>query len=220
MKLKLSNYLNICVLSLFKMKEESFLLVSLKEDKAKQLAQVLSNDTARKILDYLSKVEHATETDISKKMKLPLSTVHYNLQQLSKSNLVSDEHFNYSEKGKKIVHYSLSNKYVIIAPKKTDILKEKLRQFLPVVLITTMTAVFIKYFRPVTRTFSNSGAIKAAADAAVEEGAEQMLARAATEPVVNTMVSNQEFAVWFLFGSMFALLLYFIWTEVVLKKRK
>jgi DNA-binding transcriptional ArsR family regulator len=201
------------------MKEESFLLVSLEEDKAKQLAQVLSNDTARKILDYLSKVEHATETDISKKMKLPLSTVHYNLQQLAKSNLVSDEHFNYSEKGKKIIHYSLSNKYVIIAPKKTDILKEKIKQFLPVVLITTMTAVFIKYFRPVTNTFAKTGALQAATDTAVEESGE-MLARAAAEPVVNTMASNQEFAVWFLFGSMFALLLYFIWTEVVLKKRK
>ena len=36
------------------MTDESFLLVSLREEKAKKLAQVLSNDTARKILDDLS----------------------------------------------------------------------------------------------------------------------------------------------------------------------
>lgn len=199
------------------MKEESFLLVSLEEDKAKQLAQVLSNDTARKILNYLSKVEHATETEISKKLKIPLSTAHYNLQHLTKTNLVSDAQFNYSEKGKKIIHYSLSNKYVIIAPKKTEILKEKLKQFLPVLLITTVVSAAIKYLRPVTRTFATG--MGKAMDYAVEETVQE-LARAPVEPIVNTMASNQEFAIWFLFGSMFALLVYFIWAEIILKRKK
>ena len=35
------------------MAKRSFLLVSLKERKAKKLAQVISNETSRKILDYL-----------------------------------------------------------------------------------------------------------------------------------------------------------------------
>ena len=123
----------------------TFLLVSLEEEKSKALAQVLSNDTARKILDYLSKHDLSTETEVAKGLKLALSTVHYNLQHLVKADLVSDEHFTYSEKGKQIVHYSLSNKYVIIAPKKSEKLFEKLKEFLPVVLLITGVSLLIKY---------------------------------------------------------------------------
>ena len=76
------------------------------------------NDTARKILDFLSKESSASETDIAKRLKVPLSTIHYNLQALMKANLVEAEEFHYSQKGKEILHYSLANKLIIIAPKK------------------------------------------------------------------------------------------------------
>ena len=200
----------MCLLTVF-MSEESFLLVSLEEEKAKQLAQVLSNNTARRILDHLSREEHDTETNISKSLKLPLSTVHYNLQHLAKTNLVNDEHFTYSEKGKQIIHYSLSNKYVIIAPKKTELLKEKLKKFLPVVLVCSVVAYSIKYFRSPVQELLSSEQLKVA-----EEGA-KVLADAI--PATQTSFSNQEFAIWFLFGTVFALVVYFIWAELILKKR-
>jgi len=199
------------------MADESFLLVSLDEQKSKSLAQVLSNDTARKILDYLSKVDHATETDISKVLKVPLSTVHYNLDLLVKSDLVSNEKFTYSEKGKEIIHYSLSNKYVIIAPKKTELLMEKLKQFLPVVLITTGVSLLIKYIWPVlTNAPIAQKRLMAASAPLMEESADMALKAMPSQPVMQT----QEFAVWFLFGSVFALLIYFVWAEIILKKIK
>jgi len=199
------------------MADESFLLVSLDEQKSKSLAQVLSNDTARKILDYLSKVDHATETDISKVLKVPLSTVHYNLDLLVKSDLVSNEKFTYSEKGKEIIHYSLSNKYVIIAPKKTELLMEKLKQFLPVVLITTGVSLLIKYIWPVlTNAPIAQERLMAASAPLMEESADMALKAIPSQPVMQT----QEFAVWFLFGSVFALLIYFVWAEIILKKIK
>jgi len=199
------------------MADESFLLISLDEQKSKSLAQVLSNDTARKILDYLSKVDHATETDISKVLKVPLSTVHYNLDLLVKSDLVSNEKFTYSEKGKEIIHYSLSNKYVIIAPKKTELLMEKLKQFLPVVLITTGVSLLIKYIWPVlTNAPIAQKRLMAASAPLMEESADMALKAMPSQPVMQT----QEFAVWFLFGSVFALLIYFVWAEIILKKIK
>jgi len=197
------------------MAEESFLLVSLEEDKAKKLAQVLSNDTARKILDFLSKKDLTTETQIAKALKVPLSTIHYNLQHLVKAKLINDEHFTYSEKGKQISHYSLSNKYVIIAPRKTAGLKEKLRKFLPVIFITATASVLIKYWQTFSvRTFSN----KIMTSYAEEAASADMLARAPIAQQVTT--NNQEFAMWFLFGSVFALLIYFVWAEIILKKLK
>ena len=49
------------------MAKEKFLLVSLSENKAKQLSQAISNETCRKILDYLADKE-ATETELAKKL--------------------------------------------------------------------------------------------------------------------------------------------------------
>ena len=115
------------------MADESFLLVSLQEDQAKQLAQVISSNTSRKILDFLANTKDATESDIAKGLKVPISTVHYNLQHLLEAKLVHAEEFHYSEKGKEVLHYSLANKYVIISPKAApESLKEKLMKILPI----------------------------------------------------------------------------------------
>ena len=91
------------------MAKNSFLLVSLKEDKAKELAQVISNASCRKILDYLAEKEDATETELAKKLGIPISTVHYNLKHLVKGGLVIVDEFHYSEKGKEVNHYKLAN---------------------------------------------------------------------------------------------------------------
>ena len=128
------------------MAKDPFLLVSLEENESKALAQVMSNDTARKILDFLSKKESATETDIAKELNIALSTVHYNLQALVKANLVKTEEFHYSEKGKEVNHYSLANKLIIIAPKntRTESFKDKLKSILPVGIIALATGAVIQ----------------------------------------------------------------------------
>jgi DNA-binding transcriptional ArsR family regulator len=136
------------------MAKDPFLLVSLEESESKNLAQVISNDTARKILDYLSKAESATESEISKELDVPLSTVHYNLQSLVKANLVKTEEFHYSEKGKEVLHYTLANKIIIIAPKSAnkDNFLQKLKGILPVAFVSLGAAAIIqvasKYFKP------------------------------------------------------------------------
>lgn len=111
-------------------KEETFVLVSLEESKAKELAQVISNDTCRKILDHLAKGK-ATETEIANKLNIPLSTVHYNMNALLKAGLVEAEEFHYSEKGREVNHYSLAHKYVIIVPSSLSSgIKDKLKSLL------------------------------------------------------------------------------------------
>ena len=92
------------------------MIFDLQEDKAKKLAQVVTNDSCRKILDYLADKE-ATETDLAEKLGLPMSTVHYNLSQLVGTGLIIADEFHYSKKGKEVNHYKLANKYIIIAQK-------------------------------------------------------------------------------------------------------
>ena len=125
-------------------KKDTFMLVSLQESQAKQLATVLANDKSRLILDYLAKHSKATESSLAKKLRIPLSTVHYNLQQLVKGRLVTAEEFHYSRKGREVNHYSLANKYIIIAPKPIWNLREKLAQVLPMVTVAGGIAFWIQ----------------------------------------------------------------------------
>src|SRR3989338_6250089 len=112
------------------MANKNFLLLSMEDDKIKKISNVISNESCRKIMDCLSNKE-ATETELSEKLEIPISTVHYNLQQLIDTGLISADEYHYSQKGKEVNHYRLANKYIIIAPKKTFGIKEKLKSMLP-----------------------------------------------------------------------------------------
>ena len=133
-------------ISYWKMTNKNFLLLSLEDSKTKKIANVVSNESCRKILDYLAKKE-ATESELSGKLQIPISTVHYNLQQLMETKLISTEEFHYSEKGKEVLHYKLANRYIIISPKSTYGLKERLKGILPVALIATATAGIIQIYK-------------------------------------------------------------------------
>ncbi|NQU98865.1 helix-turn-helix transcriptional regulator [Candidatus Woesearchaeota archaeon] len=205
-------------------KKESFLLVSLNEDKAKELAQVITNDTCRMILDYLADNE-ATESEVSKELKLPISTVHYNLQQLIKGGLVVAEEFHYSEKGKEVNHYKIANKYIIIAPKTTWGLKEKLRKVLPISAVVVVGAFAVEFARRFLGTsgasfkaaMENAPAVRTmASEAAMDYGAEPVMTAAEeTAPVVQDIVVQsfpiwQQAALWFLVGGFVAIVTYLV----------
>ena len=101
------------------MAKKNLILLSLEDSKINKIANVVSNESCKKILDFLAKKEDATESEIAKEISLAISTVHYNLQQLMEAGLVTADEFHYSPKGREMNHYKLANKYIIIAPKKT-----------------------------------------------------------------------------------------------------
>jgi len=217
------------------MPEEPFLLVSLEESESRELAKVISNKTSRKILGLLSK-KNATETQIAKELKLPLSTVHYNLHHLVKANLVKAEEFHYSEKGKEVNHYSLANKLIIIAPKKTSIesFRDKLKSILPISIIVLVVAGIIQLlnmFRAGT-----SKLMAAAPETAMKRTEEAVITRGAgliatgggnvtpqpARPLVETVIQTapQNTTLWFLIGAAFTILLLIIWYWFVTRKKK
>lgn len=164
----MQTYLNAIVL-LLPMAKESFVLVSLNEDKARKLGKVITNESCRKILDYLTSKE-ATETEIAKKLGIPISTVHYNLKHLSDAGLVIVDEFHYSAKGKEVNHYKLANKYIIIVPKSTFGIKERLKSVLPVALLVGASALAIQFVRMGTQR-ATFGAVKEMAAEAVPTAA-------------------------------------------------
>jgi DNA-binding transcriptional ArsR family regulator len=208
------------IILIYNMPKEKFLLVSLSESKAKELAQAISNETCRKILDYLAEKE-ATESELAEKLAVPISTVHYNLQQLQKGNLVVVDEFHYSQKGKEINHYKLANKYIIIAPKSTYGIREKLRSILPVAIILALGAGIINFFSKAGFYSANKAIVQEAAPMMMDIAEKTTLAASSgireniTQPIVQAAQdsirsSTPNIFLWFLIGVFLALLGYLI----------
>ena len=214
-----------------------FLMVSLQEDKARHISQVLSNASCRKILDYLSERE-ATESELAKKLGIPISTAHYNITQLVKSNLVVAEEFHYSKKGKEVLHYKLANKYIIIAPRSTHGIKTKLKSIIPAVLIIALGGGFLQWFSrflipsigaPAVRFGGEVMEAAKASAPAIMEGAADMAATTGIPDAVSTAAPAVEEAaasnfwnwigVWFIIGGILALGLYLL-IDYLMSKRK
>ncbi|MBI2101683.1 helix-turn-helix domain-containing protein [Candidatus Woesearchaeota archaeon] len=190
------------------MPSKNFLLLSMEDDKIKKVSNVISNDSCRKILDYLSGKD-ATESELAKTLQLPISTVSYNLKQLMETGLIESKEFHYSEKGKEVNHFRLANKYIIIAPKKTFGIKEKLKGILPVALIASGAAFIVQLMnRYLSKTIEAPQQMMAAKSAMAERAADSGVAfMEATEPATVPILS-QNIALWFFAGAIFALLVY------------
>jgi hypothetical protein len=210
------------------MSKQSFLVVSLKESKTKKLAQVITNDTSIKILDYLANRDVATETEIAKALKAPISTVHYNLQALMDTRMVKWDEFHYSEKGKEVRHYTLANKYILIAPERESGLREKLNGILPITGIILAATFTIQYLssRTMGLARSASGAIQEKALISATAGDETGQLMSASAPAAARIVQpgilatiTQNFAFWFAIGAFSALLLYLLASWLNEKKR-
>ncbi|MCR4327746.1 MAG: winged helix-turn-helix transcriptional regulator [Nanoarchaeota archaeon] len=116
------------------MTDDKFILMSLDDDRAKSLAEVLGNKTCKKIIEYLSETTEASQKDLADFLKAPINTIEYNIKKLLKSGFIQKrKNFFWSKKGKKIVMYELTNKSIIISPKKS--VGEKVKSLLPSFII-------------------------------------------------------------------------------------
>ena len=194
------------------MSKSNFLLVDLNEAKTKKLAETITSDTSRKILNHLAEKDNS-EANISTILNLPISTVHYHLQKLMEANLVKVEEFHYSQKGREINHYKLANKYIIIAPGKVYGLKEKLKGILPVGLIILGITAVIKIFSGRNAMFS----------AGMEKTTASMLAKSAPEMLDNSVTvassSQPDISLWFLIGSLVTIVVY-VMVQLIKEWRK
>ena len=184
-------------------KSEKYILVSLEDERSKKIAESISNKTARKVLDYLSTKEEAGTEEISKKLNLPISTIDYNLKNLKKAGLVETKHFEWSQKGKRIVLYSVAKKLIVIAPKLSN-LKKELKNIIPLVGIAAVISIIIQYFSSITR----QPMLQAAKS---EAGLVSDLALNAAQFVPTAVQqTSPSYGLWFFFGALFIIVVYFL----------
>ena len=195
------------------MAKNKLLLVDLNDKKTKKLAETITSDTSRKILDYLADKDD-TEQNMSQELGIPISTIHYHLQKLVEASLVVVDEFHYSQKGREVNHYKLANKYIIITPKKVSGIKQKLKSILPVGLVILGMSGIIKLATQFTAGSFRAAPVAEKAVMAAQPTAAKSLtdnAGAVAAESVKTAVtasSTPDIALWFLIGGMSAVLVY------------
>ena len=194
------------------MTNKKYIMLELDDEKLKILTDVLSNKTAKKILEYLADKE-ASETEISNELKIPANTVNYNIKNLIEAGLIeSSKNWMWSVKGKKVLKYKVANKKIIISPKNSSTNNKILGAF----VVTGIAALLIKVFSvnfislpntiPSYAVDSGMEAAKVASDTAVSG----VSGGSGVAQAVQIVQASNNVWIWFLFGGIAALFIFMI----------
>jgi len=205
---------------------KKYILFSLDEDKTGKLASVLSNKTCKQVLNLLTE-EELSETDISKKLKIPLNTVGYSVKKLKSIGLIEEKTHYFSLRGKRIPVYQVSNKEILISPKKS--LASQFKSYLSLIGVSAIFTGFILWSKQqYMKTAAQSAEIfSRAMDNAEpmllkmgEETSDALLAAVpeATQIVTETSSASSTFSFgiteWFLMGIWIAIILALVITNI------
>jgi DNA-binding transcriptional ArsR family regulator len=201
-------------------KHDTKITLSLGEPKLKQISEILSNKTCNKILDFLA-TNDSTITEISKNLKIQLNTTEYNVKKLSKAGLIKSTSHWWSVKGKKMPVYTVSNKQIVISPKRPSS-----KKYLGAFLITGLASLIIRSFTS-TKTASTENAEMI--QEMVTTGAAEKLTLASKDLAVNVAERAISISVetsgiqsweWFLLGTWFAIVLFMAFALVSERRGK
>jgi len=125
--------------------EEKLLILPLGEE-SKKITQVISNDTARKIIELLADAP-LSASDIAERLATPLTTIVYNLENLESVGLIRVDKIKYSEKGREVKIYAPVRKLIVVVPEKTDrkSITDILRKYVGVVLAAVLASSIIEF---------------------------------------------------------------------------
>ena len=189
----------------------SSVLVDLDDPRTAKIADVISNKTCKKILQIISERE-MSESEISSELKIPINTVDYNIKKLYEAGLVQQsKKFLWSEKGKRIYYYKISDKRIVISPKYI------VRGIVPAFVASIAGALGIYYWF----WRANEMAVEQLANSAdISERSSGAALYAASNVVNKTTVENIDAIsgvyspwIWFLIGAWLAIIFMIAWNR-------
>jgi DNA-binding transcriptional ArsR family regulator len=126
--------------------DEKLLILPLGNE-SKKITQVISNDTARQIIELLAD-SALSASDISERLHAPLTTITYNLENLENVGLIKVERIKYSEKGREVKIYAPVRKLIVIVPEKTEkkSVADLLNKYLGIILASVLASSLIEFF--------------------------------------------------------------------------
>ena len=125
-------------------------------DESKKITQVISNDTARQIMELLAG-QSMSASDIAKELDVPLTTIKYNLENLVDVGLVKIERIKYSEKGRQVKVYAPVRKLIVVVPEKlgSASITEILKKYLGVILMAVFASGFVELLTSKFTSYKN-----------------------------------------------------------------
>jgi DNA-binding transcriptional ArsR family regulator len=115
---------------------------------SRKITQTLSNETSLKVLELLGK-KSLSATDIAEELKIPLTTVKYNLDSLVDSDLIKVKQIKWSRKGRQVKIYEAMEKLIILVPSRNPVDKisiiNLLQQYIGVIAAAFFAAAGIEY---------------------------------------------------------------------------
>jgi len=216
--------------------DEKLLILPLNDKNSKKISQIISNDTARNILEALAS-KPLSASEIAEKLRIPLSTVQYNLEKLNDAGLVKVERTKYSEKMKRVKIYAPQRKFVVIVPEKTDRKNviATLKRYLTVIFFAVAGSGIIEFltmkmkikgpaWEEVTGGIAEKGGGVPTPIPAPEIVPSPMPAPVSPERAIDSVALGFDvFAhpgLWFLFGSLFVISVIFLIEYLGRKKEK
>lgn len=181
--------------------KEKYIMFSMGDERIKQLSEALSNPSCRKILDILSEKE-LTETDISKELKIPLNTVGYNVKKLVNAGLIEKTSHFWSIRGKKMPVYRVSNKKIIISPKKTN-------NYLALTISFLATSLMALSFRWLDLGRGQENISQILVEDLAEDSVVNSVVMKTAENISPSIFASIGSWQWFLFGAWLGILLFF-----------
>lgn len=149
--------------------DEKLLILPLGEE-SKKITQVISNDTARQIIELLADAP-LSASDIAERLKAPLNTVTYNLENLQSVGLARVERIKYSEKGREVRIFGPVRKLIVVVPEKTDrkSVADVLRKYLGVILSALLASGLVEFYMGRNKkTFEITGNLPAGSGVSIE----------------------------------------------------
>jgi DNA-binding transcriptional ArsR family regulator len=188
---------------------EKLLILPLNDKNSKKISQLISNDTARNILEAIASTP-LSASEIAEKLHTPLSTVQYNLEKLNDAGLVKVERTKYSEKMKTVKIYAPQRKFVVIT---TEDMSKKgivaaLKRCLVVIFFAVAGSGIIELL---TMKIKTPALEKAITSIPAEEipASIPVPAHVSPEKAIDMVPGFDFFAhpgLWFLFGCLFVML--------------
>lgn len=121
-----------------------FETIDVGDEKARELAQIIMNDKALSILKLLQE-ENLSASDISERLDIPLSTVVYHLDKMTRVGLIEVAGKRYGKRLQEVKLYRASPKPILLMPAKTSFKRRVLRTIEKIQVISLSIAGLVAY---------------------------------------------------------------------------
>lgn len=200
---------------------KSSIMIDLDDPRSDKIAEAITNKTSKKVLTLLTEGE-MSGSEIAGKLSLPLNTIGYNLKKLTDAGLIeTSKKVFWSSRGKKMNLYRISNRKIVISPKRL------IRGILPTALLVGIVSWGLKIFVDGNDITKQVGSMT---NVAVDSGSFfGELAVPTAERTVEPSVSGGIFQIvsgasdswaWFLIGGLTALFIFLMWNFFMTERRE